>query len=399
MVAFGQTQSDKAKKEEQLKKLKEDLLKEQQILQQQQEWNQHSTKQAVDQLSKENQEKSQQLKRSNEEILRSQQELERKRKEIEAKQRELEQSEEKLSLSQEEIERARALQKMQEDSINLLQQAKKIQDLELAKKDLEVIQEREKRKFYIYGFALVGVIITVLIGLFLAIQRNNRQLADKNKIIEEEKKRSDDLLLNILPEEVMHELKTYGKTQAKNYPLATVLFADIKDFTHISELLPPEDLIAGLDTYFEAFDKIIEKYNIEKIKTIGDAYVCAGGVPIENQDNPHKVVEAALQFKAAVERLRKDRETAGKIPFEFRIGVHTGPLVAGVVGIRKFAYDIWGDTVNVAARMQQHGETNKINISGATYEIVKDKFACVYRGKLEAKNKGQIDMYFVEKAI
>jgi class 3 adenylate cyclase len=239
----------------------------------------------------------------------------------------------------------------------------------------------------------------VLGALLLTRQRALKELADKNKIIQEEKRRSDELLLNILPEEVMLELKARGKTQARNYSKATVLFADIKDFTTISEQLSPDDLIEGLDAYFEKFDKVIEKYDIEKIKTIGDAYVCAGGVPTKSEGNPHLVVQAAIDCLAEIQKLRKARIAAGKIPFEFRIGIHTGQLVAGVIGIRKFAYDIWGDTVNMAARMQQAGEPNKINISGATYELVKDKFACIYRGKIEAKNKGEIDMYFVEKAI
>jgi len=207
------------------------------------------------------------------------------------------------------------------------------------------------------------------------------------------------LLLNILPEEVMQELKAHGKTQARNYAKATVLFADIKNFTSISEQLSPDDLIEGLDAYFERFDKVIEKYNIEKIKTIGDSYVCAGGVPTKDEVNPHLVVQAAMEFIYEIDKLRRARTAQGKIPFEFRIGIHTGHLVAGVIGVRKFAYDIWGDTVNMAARMEQAGEPNKINISGATYELVKDKFACLYRGKIEAKNKGEIDMYFVEKAI
>ncbi len=154
-------------------------------------------------------------------------------------------------------------------------------------------------------------------------------------------------------------------------------------------------MIEALDAYFERFDNVIEKYKIEKIKTIGDAYVCAGGLPTKDIVNPEMVEQAAVDFIHEIDLLRIERRRKGLRTFEFRIGIHTGNLIAGVIGIKKFAYDIWGDTVNMAARMQQNGEANKINISGATYELVKDKFACVYRGKIDAKNKGEVDMYFV----
>jgi class 3 adenylate cyclase len=222
------------------------------------------------------------------------------------------------------------------------------------------------------------------------------RLSEKNKIIEEEKKRSDDLLLNILPAEVMEELKQTGKTQARNYNLVTVLFADFENFTTITEEMQPEDLVSGIDQYFEAFDHIIEKYKIEKIKTVGDAYICASGLPLPNSDNPVIMLDAAIEMMHATEELTERRKNLGLVSFNVRFGVHSGPVVAGVVGIKKFAYDIWGDTVNTAARMQQNGEAGRINISGTTHDLVKHRFNCSYRGRMEVKNKGMIDMYFVE---
>lgn len=241
------------------------------------------------------------------------------------------------------------------------------------------------------------LIILMVINIFESEKnRALKHLEEKNIQVENEKKRSDDLLLNILPSEVMNELKQTGKTTAKNYGLVTVLFADFKDFTHIIEELPPEDLVAGIDQYFETFDKIVSKYDIEKIKTVGDAYICASGLPVANMNNPVIIIEAALEMASAIEDLKVKRTGQGKVSFDVRFGVHSGPLVAGVVGIKKFAYDIWGDTVNIAARMQQMGMPGKINISAITHDLVKHRFHCVSRGIIEVKNKGGVEMFFVE---
>jgi class 3 adenylate cyclase len=283
--------------------------------------------------------------------------------------------------------------------MKILVKEQEVQSLLLKANEAELSAQKAKSNFLIIIAAVSLTLSSLIAILFFSRQKTLRELAEKNKIIEEEKRRSDELLLNILPEEVMHELKAHGKTQARNYSRATVLFADIKEFTKISERLSPDEVVEALDTYFERFDKVIEKYDIEKIKTIGDAYVCAGGVPTKNEDNPNLVVRAALECMEEVNKLRAERMKQGKQTFEFRFGIHTGQLVAGVIGIRKFAYDIWGDTVNMAARMQQEGEVGKINISGDTYELIKNNFACVHRGKHDVKNKGQVDMYFVEKAI
>jgi class 3 adenylate cyclase len=247
--------------------------------------------------------------------------------------------------------------------------------------------------------AVIGhiVLLAMVINIF-ETQKNRAMttLEQKNKIIEEEKNRSDELLLNILPEEVMNELKQTGKTTARNYDLATVMFVDFKDFTLISNNLTPEDLVSSIDLYFETFDTIITEHDIEKIKTVGDAYLCAGGLPIPNTKNPVEMVDVAFKFLKAVEQLKEKRMAENKTTFDIRVGIHSGPLIAGVVGTKKFAYDIWGDAVNTAARMQQHGEEGKINISGTTYELIKHRFHCTHRGRIEAKNKGPIDMYFVE---
>lgn len=243
---------------------------------------------------------------------------------------------------------------------------------------------------------LILIVFTVSYVMEGAYRRSMNVLDEKTKVIEEQRKQSDELLLNILPAEVVRELKETGKTTARNYDLVTVMFVDFKDFTLISNKLTPEDLVTAIDRYFEVFDTIIAEHDIEKIKTIGDAYLCAGGLPEPNTKNPVEMVDVAFKFLRGVEQLKKERAVENKIGFEIRIGIHSGPLIAGVVGIRKFAYDIWGDAVNTAARMQQNGCEGKINISGTTYELVKHRFYCTPRGRIEAKNKGLVDMYFVD---
>jgi class 3 adenylate cyclase len=214
--------------------------------------------------------------------------------------------------------------------------------------------------------------------------------------ISKEKKRSDELLLNILPEETAEELKATGSAKAKSFDLVSVLFTDFKNFTQASEKLTPEELVAEINYCYSEFDRIITKYGIEKIKTIGDSYMCASGLPVTNTTHPEDIVNAGLEMVDFIHRNKIDREAKGQPYFELRLGINSGPVVAGIVGIKKFAYDIWGDTVNTASRMESSGAVGRVNISGATYELVKEKFICSYRGKIEAKNKGTIDMYFVD---
>jgi histidine kinase len=209
-----------------------------------------------------------------------------------------------------------------------------------------------------------------------------------------EKKKSDDLLLNILPEIVAQELKQTGRTTPRSYEIATVMFTDFENFTLRSEKLSPEELVSIIDSCFKKFDEIISRHSIEKIKTIGDAYLCVSGLPDTKDHNAINVVTAAMEIIDVIKELQRSNKENGF--FDIRIGIHTGPLVAGVVGNKKFAYDIWGDTVNTAARMEQNSAANRINISQSTYELVKDTFNCSFRGKQPAKNKGLIEMYFVD---
>jgi len=224
----------------------------------------------------------------------------------------------------------------------------------------------------------------------------NQEILKQKEEAEKEKQRADTLLLNILPADTIKELKLRGKAQARNYRLASVMFTDFVGFTSISEKLRPQELVAELDKAFSKFDEIIEKYNVEKIKTMGDAYMCAGGVPIRNKSNPFDVVLAGLEIQRFMASLNQHKIADGKHYWQVRIGIHTGELVAGVIGTKRFAYDIWGDTVNVANRLESSGEPGHVNISGTTYELIKDFFDCTYRGKIEAKNKGEIDMYYVK---
>ena len=228
------------------------------------------------------------------------------------------------------------------------------------------------------------------------VKERTAEVVEEKAEVERQKEKSDELLLNILPSEVAEELKEKGYTTAKAFDEVTVLFSDIKGFTNVAEKMSAQELVKEINTYFSAFDSIIQKYGLEKIKTIGDAYIAAGGLPEKNAATAENVVEAAIAMHQTVEKLKQERIVTHLPYFELRIGIHTGPVVAGVVGIKKFQYDIWGDTVNLAARMEQSGVPGKINISQHTYEVVKDQFTFVHRGKIEAKNKGEIDMYFVE---
>jgi class 3 adenylate cyclase len=205
------------------------------------------------------------------------------------------------------------------------------------------------------------------------------------------KQKSDDLLLNILPGEIADELKETGKSEARLYNEVSVLFTDFVGFTQVSEHLSPTALVAEIDFCFKAFDGIITAQGLEKIKTVGDAYIAVSGLPLADPEHAKKVVAAGLEIRAFMQ-LRKESYPGS---FEIRLGIHSGPVVAGIVGVKKFAYDIWGDTVNTAARMEQYSEPGRLNISGATYELVRDHFRCTLRGELEVKNKGKMKMYFV----
>jgi class 3 adenylate cyclase len=223
------------------------------------------------------------------------------------------------------------------------------------------------------------------------------KIKDRTKDIEKEKEKSDSLLRNILPDEIADELKKFGKSYARRHDEVTVVFADIVGFTQHAEKLEPELLINELDGLFRAFDNIVEKHGLEKIKTIGDAYMFAGGVPSSADDNAKKAVQAAIDIAHLVDGMKQTKKLQGLPEFDVRIGIHTGPVVSGVVGSKKFSYDIWGDTVNTAARLESCGEKGRVNISQDTHAKVKDHFKCTSRGVIEAKHKGEIEMYFVEE--
>ena len=224
----------------------------------------------------------------------------------------------------------------------------------------------------------------------MEINRQKRQ-------IEEEQEKSEKLLLNILPFEIARQLKSKGRAGTRQYKIVSVLFADFKGFSTISKTLEPKDLVSILDSYFAKFDEIIGAHYLEKIKTIGDAYMCAGGLPLSNKSNPIDALLAGLEIQQYMNSLNDSKVLNNLSVWELRLGIHTGPVVAGVVGRKRVAYDIWGDTVNIASRMEQTGHVGMVNISGATYEYIKDFFDCHYRGKIEAKNLGKVDMYFVDR--
>jgi adenylate cyclase len=237
---------------------------------------------------------------------------------------------------------------------------------------------------------VAGAVVLFLLGvLALGFFRGRERLRRVNQ-------QSDRLLTNILPEEVAAELKAMGRSIPKSYERVTVLFTDLRGFTQLAERLSPWELVQQLEHCFLAFDEIIDTHGLEKIKTLGDGYLCAGGVPVANDTNPLDAVRAGLAMQDFMRQWNQERAAAGDPPLELRVGVHTGRVVAGVVGKNKFAYDIWGDTVNLASRMESSGEPGRVNISGATYELVRASFVCTHRGKIYAKNKGEVDMYFVE---
>ena len=221
---------------------------------------------------------------------------------------------------------------------------------------------------------------------------------ERNETIKHALNNLEKLVINILPKEIAKEIQQDGSAKSKYYELVTVLFADIVGFSQHAERLNPEELVEELNHYYSAFDLIVEKYGVEKIKTIGDAYMAAGGVPTVNVTNPMDTVNAALAIRDFISETADLKSSQGKKPFEFRIGVHSGPVVAGVVGVKKFAYDIWGDTVNIAARTEEKGEIGKVNISQMTYELIKgfSEFYFINRGKIKTKGRGYIEMYFVE---
>ncbi len=231
------------------------------------------------------------------------------------------------------------------------------------------------------------------------VMAQSEQIQKANEVIHAEKEKSDKLLLNILPSDIAEELKTNGRSQVRNYDMASVLFTDFKGFTSIASVTDPADIVKDLDTCFAAFDRIIEQFGLEKIKTIGDAYMCVGGIPTDNKTNAIDAVLAALAIREFMTEFRTEKVMRGEQAWELRLGINTGPLIAGVIGTKKFAYDVWGDTVNTASRMESNGVVNEISISQKTFDLINDFFVCEYHGKIQAKGKGEIDMYLVKSIL
>lgn len=283
------------------------------------------------------------------------------------------------------------------DSIRLEEQQSRLREQEMELREQAATLELQKSQRNLL-LVLAGVVLIIAFGIwsrYASIKRYNSILEEKNKIIEAEKERSENLLLNILPKAIADELKARGTAAARHYEQVTVLFTDFKNFSKIAEQLTPQQLVTDLDFCFKKFDGIVAKYGLEKIKTIGDSYMCAGGLPGENAAHPYSVVMAALEMQRFLAAWKGEKIMRKEPFFEARLGIHTGPIVAGVVGEKKYAYDIWGETVNIASRIETGGEPGRVNISDATYKLIRDKFQCDYRGKIPAKNIGEIDMYFV----
>ncbi len=229
-----------------------------------------------------------------------------------------------------------------------------------------------------------------------------RQLERSLIELSEEKQKADNLLLNILPVKIAAELKNTAKIEPVHFDSASVMFTDFVDFTKIAEQISPRALIDELDCYFSFFDTVAEKYNLEKLKTIGDSYMCAGGIPTPNDTHAYDIVMAALEMQnffrcSGFSSQHRSPTKSQTQPYnvDMRIGINSGSLIGGVIGKKKFVYDVWGDTVNIASRMESSGAPGRINISRNTYLLVKNHFECEYRGKIVAKNKGPIEMYFV----
>lgn len=300
-----------------------------------------------------------------------------------------------------------------QDSLQSEETANKMMDMEFQNKKLldsityvkkshlvqlkhtaEVEQKEKQRNIIIISLVFILVFAVALWSRLNFVKK-------AKKYLQFEKDRSEKLLLNILPEEIAQELKEKGSVNARDFNLASILFTDFKSFTQTAEKMTPQDLVAEINVYFKAFDLIAEEYSIEKIKTIGDAYMAAGGIPTPDKSSLLNIVLAGLEMQEFVTRRKRENLILNKPCFEMRLGIHAGPIIAGIVGIKKFQYDVWGDTVNTASRLESNGMVGKVNISESLYNHIKDNdlFTFEYRGKIHAKGKGEINMYFVKKKV
>jgi len=299
------------------------------------------------------------------------------------------------------------------DSLQAKETSRKLQQMEFQKELLadSIIKEKEKLKIQhtheleiqkknrIRNISIVSgfFLVVIAIGLF----RRLRYIRKSKALIEKEKDRSENLLLNILPAEIAEELKEKGRADARNFDSVSIIFTDFHEFTKKSASLSAHELVTEINTCYEAFDQIIGKYGIEKIKTIGDSYMAAGGLPVPSKDSVTKTVQVALELQAFIIERKKEKLAKKEAGFEMRVGIHTGPVVAGIVGVKKFQYDVWGDTVNIASRMEVNGEVDKVNISIDTYKLIKENpmFTFESRGKINVKGKGEMEMYYVSRSF
>lgn len=297
------------------------------------------------------------------------------------------------------------------DSLQSVETSNKMMDMEFQNKQLldsisyvkkeHIIQLKHKEEVQIKEKQRNAIIISLGFILVLAIGLWSRLnfVKKSREALKVEKERSEKLLLNILPEEIAHELKEKGAVNARDFNLVTVLFSDFKSFTQTAEKMTPQELVEEINVCFKAFDLISDKYKIEKIKTIGDSYMVAGGIPIPEGNFIANTVYAALEMQEFMENRKLENTFYGKPAFEMRIGIHAGPIVAGIVGLKKFQYDVWGDTVNTASRIESNGTVGRVNISETLYQLLKqdDSFVFSYRGNIHAKGKGNINMYYIAK--
>ena len=335
---------------------------------------------------------------------KNQLELSKKQFEAEQQKREIENLESEKQLKQLQIDEQNAKELANEREIENLTKDYQISALNLEKE----IQKKKRVRW----FSLFAVIIAILLLVFLRtkikanrvlseknqeIAYQHREIEIKNKKLALEKGKTDSLLLNILPQETAEELKSTGKALPKNYNSVSILFSDFAGFTALTEKMDPKEVLANLEFLFSRFDDIAVKNEMERIKTIGDGYMCAGGLPIENTTHPINAIRTGLAFLEATKQFNEDQLNLGKIAWNLRIGINTGKVVAGVLGRQKFAYDIWGASVNLASRAESHGVLNHVNITEKTYLLIKDQFDCEYRGEVAVKNIGKVKMYIVQK--
>ncbi len=297
---------------------------------------------------------------------------------------------------------AEAARKSAEDAQN---QKKIAEAKEKEAKDNAEKAEKNAALFRLFLIiSIIGAIAVISVILYFNYKnrQKNRQLQKLNNSLYEERQKADKLLLNILPESIADELKQgeippLVPPPMRPYERVSILFTDFKGFTDVSATMTPDKLMEELNDCFSGFDEIVKKHNLEKIKTIGDAYMCAGGIPEPNPTNPVDAVLAGLEMQAFMDKRRKEKLLDGDDYWQCRLGINTGEIRAGVIGRSKFAYDIWGSPVNIASRMESGGEVNRVNISEATYGLVKDFFECESRGRKEVKNGLILEMFFVNR--